>query len=92
MRVAGAQSDRDALAPMADRWTNAIVPNITEFEEIENEGGEVITPARQHAEAVQTAAEGVDIAVDGEGGVAFGYKLGRRKADAMSRSLDRFTK
>lgn len=55
-------------------------------------GGEVITPARQHAEAVQTAAEGVDIAVDGEGGVAFGYKLGQRKADAMSRSLDRFTK
>ena len=92
MRVAGAQSDRDALAPMADRWTTAIVPNITEFEEIENEGGEVITPARQHAEAVQTAAEGVGIAVDGEGGVAFGHKLGRRKADALSRNLDRFTK
>lgn len=90
MRVAEIQSDRDALAPMADRWTSNIVPNLTEFEEIEVEDGETITPAHQHAEAVKTAAEGVGVTADGD--VARAHKMGQQRAEAMSRNLDHFTK
>lgn len=90
MRCAGIQSDRDALAPMADRWTSNFVPNITEYEEIKTEGGEVITPAHQHAEAVKTAAESVGVTADGD--VARAHEMGRQRAEAMSRNLDHFTK
>ena len=90
MRVGEVQSNRDALAPMADRWTSNIVPNLTEFEEIETEGGETITPAHQHAEAVKTAAEGVGVTADGD--VARAHKMGQQRAEAMSRTLDHFTK
>lgn len=88
VRVAEIESDRKALAPMADRWTGNIVPSITEYEEIETEGGEVITPAHQHGEAVERAAERVGVSVEGD--VAEAHKMGQRKAEQANTSLDRF--
>lgn len=76
MRVGEIQSNRDALAPMADRWTCNIVPDVSDFEPIETETGNIISPAHQHNEAVQTAAEGVAVA-EGDGGVGFAHKLGQ---------------
>lgn len=91
MRVGEIQSNRDALAPMADRWTCNVVPDISDFEPIETGTGDVISPAHQHNEAVQTAAEGVAVA-EGDGGVGFAHKLGQQRVEQAAASLERFTK
>lgn len=90
MRVGEIGSDRAALSSMADRWTCNVVPDVSDFEPIETEKGDIISPARQHHEATQAAAEGVGVS-EGDGGVAFAHKLGQQRAEQAAASLDRFT-
>lgn len=53
---------RRELTNISEKWSRAFVPTISELKPVEDATGEVIsTPEQQHAQAVEAAAEAVDI-------------------------------
>lgn len=63
IRAGGLNSARKELTNISEKWGTAFVPSISELKPIEDgETGEVIsTPEQQHTQAVEAAAETVDI-------------------------------
>lgn len=55
-------SAADKLTAMSEKWERAFVPEISELKPIEDPAtGEIISPEEQHAQAVEDAADAVDI-------------------------------
>ena len=63
IRAGGFNSARKELGEISEKWSTAFVPTISELKTVKNPAtGEVIsTPEQQHTQAVEAAAETVDI-------------------------------
>ena len=62
IRAGGLNSARRELANISEKWGTAFVPTISELKPVRDpDTGEVTTPKQQHTQAVEAAAETVDI-------------------------------
>ena len=62
LREAGSKSDMEKLESMAAKWSTSFVPEISEFKPIEDPAtGATISPAEQHAQAVEDAADVIEV-------------------------------
>ena len=63
IRAGGFNSARKELSEISEKWSTAFVPTISELKSVKNPATRevIFTPEQQHAQAVEAAAEAVDI-------------------------------
>lgn len=63
IRAGGFNSARKELSEISEKWSTAFVPTISELKPVKNPATRevIFTPEQQHAQAVEAAAEAVDI-------------------------------